>query len=112
MKAYCAGKMRGTPLYNFPAFDAAARDLRIAGWEVVNPADFDRAAGFDPEKLPGDHDWNSLPAGFDLPKMALKDMEALATCDAIFLLRGWHNSKGARAELAFAEWLGLIVIYQ
>jgi hypothetical protein len=110
-RAYICGPMRGVPLYNFPAFDAAARGLRRVGFDVVNPADFDRAAGFDPSKLPESHDWSSLPKGFDLRKMAVQDMEHLATCDAIVVLPGWDGSKGAQAELAFANWLGLHIVY-
>lgn len=112
MKAYCAGPMRNITHYNFGAFDAAASELRSAGWEVVNPADFDREMGFDPMTLPDDFDWSELPEGFDMAEIVRRDIKALSECDAIYLLRGWHRSKGARAEFAVAEWLGLMVMYQ
>jgi hypothetical protein len=107
MRTYIAGKMRGVKLYNFPAFDAAAADLRSHGIEVVSPAELDRAAGFDPVNLPDDWDWSTLPEDFALRHAAERDLSAILKCDAIHLLPGWQESKGARAERAVAEWIGL-----
>ncbi|MHB1850453.1 MAG: DUF4406 domain-containing protein, partial [Acidimicrobiales bacterium] len=45
-RIYIAGPMRGVKDWNFPAFDAARDLLVAAGWEVVSPADLDRAGGF------------------------------------------------------------------
>ena len=42
----------------------------------------------------------------------LADMEAIAHCDAIFMCRGWNDSYGCFAELAFAEAIGLEILYQ
>ena len=47
-RIYIAGPMTGIDKYNFPAFDAAAQDLRDMGFHPVSPADIDRAHGFDP----------------------------------------------------------------
>jgi hypothetical protein len=106
VRTYLAGPMSGIKWFNFAAFDAAAADLRSQGITVISPTDLDREAGFDPYKLPEDRDWTVYPGG--LRKEAfLRDMHALAECDAIHLLPGWENSKGARAERAVAEWLGL-----
>lgn len=99
--------MRGLPLYNFPAFDRAAHTLREQGYAVVNPAEIDRLNGFHPEDLPPEHDWNSLPDGLSLSDIVERDLTALLGCTAIYLLPGWEQSKGAKAELAVAEWLGL-----
>lgn len=110
MKVYIAGPMRGHDQYNFPAFDAVAEELRDEGCEVVNPADLDRAAGFDPEDLPDDWDWNELPDGVDSSEYADRDLDALATCDAIYMLPGWRRSTGATAEYAVAKWRGLMLI--
>jgi hypothetical protein len=108
VRTYIAGPMRSIKLYNFPAFDAAAKDLRANGIEVVSPAELDRnEAGFDPTKLPDDWDWSTLPEDFCLRHAAARDLAAILTCDAIHLLPGWQDSKGARAERAVAEWLGL-----
>jgi len=35
-----------------------------------------------------------------------------ATCTCIFLLDGWHESDGARAERAVARCMGLTAMYQ
>lgn len=36
---YLCGPMTGLPEYNYPAFHAAAAELRAQGWRVVNPAE-------------------------------------------------------------------------
>jgi hypothetical protein len=106
MRTYLAGPMSGIPLFNFPAFDAAAADLRSQGITVVSPTDLDREDGFDPRSLPANWDWNVYPAGL-LFEAFDRDMAALKTCDAIHLLPGWQQSKGANAERAVAIWFGL-----
>lgn len=110
---YVAGPMRGIKYFNFPAFDAAKAELESQGFEVMSPADLDRSAGFDPEILGGDHDWTDLNScDFSLMDAIDRDVEALKRCDAIYMLRGWERSKGAKAEKALAEWMGLEVLYQ
>lgn len=103
-RIYIAGPMRGIERYNFPAFDQAAKELRDGGFEVVSPAELDR------EKYAPEIEFApSLPPGFVLEALA-RDIEALATCDEIYMLRGWRNSQGACAELAFAQAIGLGVL--
>lgn len=105
--------MRGIQLYNFPAFDVARDLLRANGWDVISPADMDRAAdGFNPAELPAEHDWNQFPEGVAFSDCVRRDLEAVIYCDAIYLLPGWERSKGARAEYAVAVWLGKEVIEQ
>lgn len=105
---YLAGPMRGIPHFNFPAFRAAARFLRSMGQIVVSPAEHDEEAGFDFSQCDGTEDLAAL--GFDLTEHLMWDLRAVAECDSIFLLPGWENSKGAKAELALAEALGKDVI--
>lgn len=113
MKLYIAGPMRGVPEFNFPAFDAARSHLLTEGFEdVVSPADMDRDVGFDPSDLPDDHDWAVVPDSFSLAEAVDRDLQAIRECDAIYLLEGWEHSKGALAEKAVAEWLGLTVMYE
>lgn len=107
MRTYLAGPMRRIKWFNFPAFDAAAAELRSHGIEVVSPADLDRKAGFDPRSLPDDWDWGTLPEDFALRHAAERDLNALLKCDSIHLLPGWQESVGATAELAVAKWVGL-----
>ena len=40
------------------------------------------------------------------------DLEWLKCCDAIFMLEGWENSRGARFELETAKKLGLKVFFK
>lgn len=113
IKIYIAGPMRGKAFFNFPAFDAAKADLESKGFEVISPADLDRATGFDPEILGSDYDWTNIEkCDFSLMDAIDRDVAALKTCDTIYMLRGWKNSKGAKAEKALAEWIGLGVLYQ
>jgi hypothetical protein len=108
-RIYIAGPMRGYKHYNFPAFDAAAERLRRLGFEPVSPADADRALGFDPMALLDDHDWNTLPEGWDIRDVAKRCCDAVIGCDGLFLLSGWYDSRGAVAEKGLADWLRLKV---
>jgi hypothetical protein len=87
--------------------------LLAEGHDVINPADLDRAAGFDPIRLPADHDWHDINSiGFSIREAVHRDVEAIKVCDAIYMLQGWERSKGAKAEKALAEWLGCKVMYE
>ena len=108
---YIAGPMRGFEYYNFPAFDAARVVLEYDGWRVVSPADMDRARGHDPTTFPADHDWDSCSAD-DLDSANQADLTAILECAAIFMLAGWENSEGARAEHALAQWAGKEVLFE
>jgi hypothetical protein len=110
-KIYIAGPMRGHKHYNFPAFDAAAERLRRLGFEPVNPADADRALGFDPMTLPEDHDWNRLPEGWDINEVAKRCFDAVLGCSGMLLLNGWQHSNGAMSEAALADWIKIPKAY-
>jgi hypothetical protein len=99
--------MRGHRFYNFPLFDSAAKWLAVAGYEPVNPAEIDRLNGFDPTALPADHDWSTLPEGLPISDLVRRDVDAILTCEAIYMLPGWESSVGAVAEYNIAKWLGL-----
>ena len=108
---YIAGPMRGIPYYNFPAFDAAADELRGVGYIVLSPADLDREGGFDAMDCPPDTDWDAIPDGFDFEACVARDIEGVKCADAIYLLPGWERSTGARAEKMIAKWLGRAVFF-
>lgn len=106
-KVYIAGPMRGYPEFNFAAFDAAKKRGAAKGFECISPADLDRASGFDATGLRG--------ADEEFPRDQLlealrRDFDALAECDAIALLPGWENSRGAIMELMWADLLRLEVL--
>jgi hypothetical protein len=108
MKIYLAGPMRGIADFNYPAFDAGAAHLRSLGHEVFNPAQHDRETGHDLTGSTGNEDLSSL--GFDLRSALGADLDWICTqADAVAVLPGWENSKGARAEVATALALGLTV---
>lgn len=113
MRLYLAGPMRGIPQFNFPAFDAAAEKLRDLGHEVFNPADQDRAKYGD-DLADGAHTGDEATVaeshGFDLRAALGADLHYITQCaDAVAVLPGWEASKGARAEVATALALGLMV---
>lgn len=115
MKVYLAGLMRGIPEFNFPAFHAAAAKLRAEGHEVFNPAerDVERHGGVDISKnnAAGDEKLASAQHGFSLRDALAEDMDFICRhAEAIALLPGWQQSKGANAELATANALSLEVI--
>lgn len=89
MKVYLAGPMTGLPELNFPAFHAAAANLRAAGFEVVSPAEINPDPGMK---------WEDAMR---------KDIPELVKCHAIALLPGWEASRGARLEKTIADALGM-----
>lgn len=102
-RVYIAGPMTGIPLYNFPAFEAAADDLRRLGYDVVSPRELDAVDGIvaDPEGKA------SPPEQY--AHFLSRDLYAIATVQAVALLPGWESSGGVSVELAFARTLGLKV---
>lgn len=110
---YIAGPMRGVPRLNFPAFYEAEEGLRSLGYTVLNPARMDIL------RDPGLYhrlDSLSIPDGLPADKEIIdRDVQAILTLvpgrDDIHMLPGWQKSKGACAEKALAEWIGLEVKY-
>ncbi len=90
MTAYIAGPMTGIPEFNYPAFNAAAAQIRSYGVEVHNPAENDGGSAGKP--------WDFYM------RLALRQ---LIECDEIVLLPGWRASKGARLEWTVANALGM-----
>lgn len=91
MTIYISGPMTGHPDLNFPLFADVALALRLAGFDVVNPAEL---------KHQPDDDWVACMR---------RDIAALVECDSIVMLPGWQNSRGARLELKVARELGMRV---
>lgn len=106
--------MRNIPEFNFPAFHAAAAYLRSRGYDVFNPAerDIERHGGVDISKgnATGSEEQSAKEHGFNLREALGDDLAWIcAKADAVCLLPGWENSKGAVAERATAIALGLEV---
>lgn len=91
MKVYISGPMTGYPEFNYPAFNAAARQLRMHGYLVVNPAELDT----DTSK-----EWHHYMRN---------DIRELVDCDEIVTLPGWEKSRGATLEVFIGTQLGMSV---
>lgn len=100
---YIAGPMTGYPRYNYPAFDEAERHLRELGWNVANPAAMSRAVGFDETK--------DTPTKEFMDWAIRADVEAVLNANAICMLPGWQDSRGATAEKELAHWRGIPVYF-
>jgi len=87
MRVYISGPMTGYPDYNRPAFQNAARNLRLAGHDPIDPSRH-------PEQ----------PSWADYMRLDLAD---LVEADAVALLPGWEASRGARLEVDVAHALGI-----
>lgn len=88
-KVYVSGPMTGLPEFNFPAFNAAEAMLREQGYDVENPAS------------------KGIIDGWEWEDYLRLDLRLITECDAIYLLPGWENSRGARLEVHVADELGL-----
>lgn len=106
MRIYLGGPMRNKPEYNFPAFHAAAKKLRDMGHSVFNPAEKECEA--EVVKAGGDAGntlaFRRLVFGWDTDYIC-------KFADAVCLLPDWEQSRGAVAEKALADALGIRVIY-
>lgn len=91
-RIYVSGPMTGHVDFNFPAFHAAAARLREAGWEPINPAE-------------------NFGGRTDLPRETYlrADVILLAQCEAIAMLPGWEESRGAKLEYLLARELSMPV---
>ena len=89
MKVYLSGKITGDAVYR-QKFEAVEKELLSYGYVVFNPA--------------------VLPDEFEYEDYMSLDLLMLSRCDAIFLLRDWKTSPGARREYEEAKRLGLKVL--
>lgn len=112
---YVAGPMRGYENWNYEAFDRQSKALEEAGWVVINPGEMDRE--YTQELL------DTTPFDFDpninyhdqefLRKVLSRDMQFICKdCTAIYMMKGWEKSKGAKAEWSLAKALGLDIFYE
>lgn len=105
---YTAGPMTGLPQFNYPAFDSAATTLRRLGWDVVSPAELDdpdtrRMALASKDGSPGSGAANGETWGDFLSR----DVKLISDeVDAVAVLPGWEESRGARLEVFVARICG------
>ena len=92
MVVYISGPMTGLPNYNREAFFAAQKKLEADGHTVLNPA------------------W--MPDGLEDWEYFNIDFAMLGACDAIYMLKGWEKSNGAKKELGYAKIAGIKVLFE
>jgi hypothetical protein len=108
VRVYLAGPMTGYPSFNFPAFDALARDLRLVvaapgvkAYDVVTPSEMEERdyAMASPDGAP-DQKWGHYLS---------RDLRIIADdgIEGIVVLPDWEKSRGARVETFIAFVLGL-----
>ena len=125
MRIYISGPMTGLPDYNFPAFEAAERRLTEQGHFAINPHRISALFGTAVElaesfkifcAIDGKDNYvlkEELDRRASLAHAVMNaDLAAVRSCDAIYLLRGWEESRGAKEELAEALKHGLRVIQE
>ena len=94
MKIYISGQISGLNLNEAKAtFKAVEGYLMETGCEVINPFNLFKEQ---------DLTWSEF---------MVVDIKALLDCNAICMIKGWEQSKGARLEKHIAEELGFYVIY-
>ena len=111
MRLYLSGPMRGLPQFNRAAFDEAAAKLRAKGHEVFSPPEHS-ANLFGPQAL-DDADGDEARLGGDPLTISrtLFHGDLTQIClwaDAVALLPGWQDSRGASAEAAVGRALPII----
>ena len=92
-RVFISGPIRGMPDYNVPAFMAAEKMLTDQGCAVMNPVKLHPA---NPDAFSHDDYMHICKAMLDV-------------CDAIYLLPGWTDSKGAVEEAKHAIVHGITV---
>lgn len=113
-KMYVSGPITGMPNGNVDTFRAAERYLAGLGYHVVVPHDL----------MPYEHDGSACPPSYargsgkgsnehtSAACFLRADLIGLLACDAIFMLRGWERSVGARLEFDVAALCGFEIYYQ
>lgn len=91
LRIYISGSITRDPDYR-AHFARAEEKLRRQRLHVFNPAKNEP----DPDKT-----WKDYMR---------HDIRQLLTCSAIYMLKGWRRSKGARLEYRIAKALGLIIM--
>jgi len=92
---YISGPMTGKEDFNREAFKNAVVALVSQGWAVVNP--------------------HEVPTGKEEPSYndyMRADLKAMLDCEALYMLDGWEDSKGANIERNLAIQLDFEIHYQ
>lgn len=94
-RIYIAGPMYGLPERNYPAFNEAELQWQARNWVVENPVN----NGKPPPFIVTEDD--------QIAWYMRQSMVQILRCDAMCLLPGWENSRGAKFEREMAVMLRL-----
>lgn len=94
MKLYLAGPMSGYPEHNFPLFLSRTAELRAKGYDILSPAEIEP----NPD---GESTWVYYMR---------KCVVMVAQSDAVAVLPGWENSRGATVEVGLARNLEMPIL--
>lgn len=98
-RIYISGAISGHDDY-MERFGGAEKKLKKDGWTVYNPAKVGRAIKEAVPEAPSYDDYMAI------------DIRLLQKCDAIYMLKGYEYSNGARREYAEAVKLGMKIMYE
>ena len=95
MKVYISGPITGVDNF-LENFNNAELYLKNHGCEVVNPAKINQ----------------NMPADTTYEEYMKIDLAMLDMCDAIYMLNGWQDSKGANREFGYAWAKGITLMHE
>ena len=95
MRIYISGAISNTDDF-MERFEKAEKELTDQGYSVVNPAKVNA----------------QLPSYTDYEDYMRMSFCMLSMCEAIYLLRGFEKSCGAKRELEFAKSEDMEIIYE
>ena len=97
MRVYISGPITGRAKEDYMRhFTKAAGVIEAAGYKIYNPA----------------LSHVLMPEDFTHEDYMAVSMAALKRCEAVFMLKGWEDSDGARQEHMLAKILKLPVLYE
>lgn len=104
MRYYLAGPMTHIPQHNFPAFFRWAKLLRLAGYDIVSPAELDVGEVREVALASEDGEWcHEQPWS----EFLARDVRIVAEdVDAVLCMPGWARSRGVRLETFVAYLTG------
>lgn len=95
MRVYISGKMTGDAHY-VQKFAKAEIELMAKGHDVINPCDIGGLYG----------------TIFDYEQLLHIDYALIDCVDAIYMLKDWKDSNGAKLELNYAKCKGKEILYE
>lgn len=113
MTLYLSGAMTGKEHFNFQYFFEVEDVLTKKGYYIINPArlSLELLSKKLQEKITEDNYYRFMPFFDEIPRSAYMayDIKYLLSADAIVMLDGWYQSKGAILELKVAQETGKLL---